>query len=317
MPKRKNKRAKGRGVGGWLTYTALRLLVSVLQMFPVQWSYVTCRIVGDLLYRIDRRHRHRAQEHLRRSFPDWSESEIRRVARLSMRNMVYLGLEVLFTPRLITPNRWRRHITLERMDEPLRLMVERRSAVLLLTGHFGNWEILGYMLATLGLPTVSIARRLDNPRLDKYILGVRERTGQRILDKKGATEKMEQFIADRQAIGFIADQDAGRKGLFVDFFGRKASAYKTIALLAVRYELPIICGYARRTGEGYHFQVGCQRLICPADWVDKEDPVRWITQQYTASLEEMIRQAPEQYLWVHRRWKHRPRGEDQPEDGIA
>jgi KDO2-lipid IV(A) lauroyltransferase len=128
---------------------------------------------------------------------------------------------------------------------------------------------------------------------------------------------MEQFIADRQAIGFIADQDAGRKGLFVDFFGRKASAYKTIALLAVRYELPIICGYARRIGEGYHFQVGCQRLICPADWVDKEDPVRWITQQYTASLEEMIRQAPEQYLWVHRRWKHRPRGEDQPEDGIA
>jgi KDO2-lipid IV(A) lauroyltransferase len=317
MPKRKNKPAKGRGVGGWLTYMALRVLVSILHMFPVDWSYVTCRIIGDLLYRLDRRHRHRACEHLRRSFPDWPEPEIRRVARLSMRNMVYLGLEVLFTPRLITPNRWRRHITLERMDEPLRLMVERKSAVLLLTGHFGNWEILGYMLAMLGLPTVSIARRLDNPRLDKFVLGVRERTGQRILDKKGATEQMEQLIADREAIGFIADQDAGRKGLFVDFFGRKASAYKTIALLAIRYELPIICGYARRIGEGYHFQVGCQRLICPADWADKDDPVRWITQQYTTSLEEMIRQAPEQYLWVHRRWKHRPRGEAQSEDGIA
>ncbi len=317
MPKRKNKRPKGRGLSGWLSWMALRFLTAILHMFPVQWSYVTCRVIGDLLFKFDARHRHRACEHLRLSFPDWSQRKIQRVARHSMRNMVYLGLEVLFTPRLITQNRWQKYVTFERMEDAMRLLLQRKTAVLSLTGHFGNWEVLGYTLATLGFPTVSIARRLDNPRLDAMVLGVREKTGQRIIDKKGATEQMEQLIADHETIGFIADQDAGRKGLFVDFFGRKASAYKTIALLAIRYDLPIVCGYAKRDGDRYHFHIGCERVLMPDQWKQQDDPLRWITQQYTSSLEAMIREAPEQYLWVHRRWKHRPKGEPQPGDGIA
>jgi KDO2-lipid IV(A) lauroyltransferase len=318
MPKRKDKHKRQQGWIGWLQYTGLRLFTALIQSFPISWNYVTCRLIGDLLYFLDRKHRDRAQRHLRLSFPDWPEEKIRKTARRSMRNMVYLGLEILYTPRLITPNLWRRHITLaEGMPETLRLLIQRKRGVLLLTGHFGNWEVLGYMLATLGLPTVSVARRLDNPRVDEFVLGVRERTGQRILDKKGASREMHKLLVNNEAIGFIADQDAGRRGLFVDFFGRKASAYKTIALLAIRYEIPIVCGYSIRDGDRYHFTVGAQRLIYPEQWADADDPVRWITQAYTSALEAMIRRKPEQYLWVHRRWKHRPKGEDQPKDGIA
>ena len=94
----------------------------------------------------------------------------------------------------------------------------------------------------------------------------------------------------------------------MDFFGRKASTYKIIALLAREYNLPIVVGYGRRLDENYHFELGIQRMILPHEWADKEDPVMWITQEYTTALEQVVRSAPEQYLWVHRRWKHRPKG---------
>ena len=317
MPKRKDKHRLQRGPVGWLQYAGMRIFSAIINVFPVEANYGLCRLLGDLMYRFDRRHRERATRHLRLSFPDWPQRRIEKVARKSLRNLVFLGLEVLFTPRLIRPNRWRQYITLERMAETLRLLVERRSGLIMLTGHFGNWEVLGYTLATLGFPTVSVARRLDNPRVDEFVLGVREKTGQRIIDKRGASTMVDPLLQQREAIGFIADQDAGKKGVFVDFFGRKASAYKTIALLAMRHQVPIVCGYARRDGERYHFTIGANRIIHPHEWVDRDDPVRWITQEYTTALEEMVQAAPEQYLWVHRRWKHRPKGEPQPSDGIA
>src|SRR5207302_3983874 len=99
-------------------------------------------------------------------------------------------------------------------------------------GHYGNWEVLGYMLATLGFDTTSVARPLDNRYVNRWLLGVRERKGQRIIDKRGAMTDIAPLLDRGGTVAFIADQDAGRKNLFVDFFGRKASTYKSIGLLA-------------------------------------------------------------------------------------
>jgi KDO2-lipid IV(A) lauroyltransferase len=112
-----------------------------------------------------------------------------------------------------------------------------------------------------------------------------------------------------RALSFIADQDAGRKGLFVDFFGRQASTYKSIGLLAMAKQVPIVVGYAARTRRGFHYRIAIERVIQPHEWAAQDDPLRWITQTYTHALEAAIRRWPEQYLWVHRRWKHRPKGE--------
>jgi KDO2-lipid IV(A) lauroyltransferase len=97
--------------------------------------------------------------------------------------------------------------------------------------------------------------------------------------------------------------------MFVDFFGRKASTYKSIGLLAMQYEVPVIIGFARRTDKPFHFQVGAQDIIHPKDWQNQDDPLRYITQRYTNAIEDMVRKDPAQYLWVHRRWKSRPKGE--------
>ena len=301
----------------YLVYVGVRLFDALVHMFPVDLNYRTGAWMGNVLFALDRRHRKRAIEHLRRSFPDWTEERYREVARASMRSMVYLGLEVLFTTRLITPLTWRRHIELKNMAGPLRMLLEARRGMIMLTGHFGNWEVVGYTLATLGFPTVSIARRLDNPYLDQYVFGIRQRTGQTIIDKRGASSVAPDVLEQKGVVGFIADQDAGKKGSFVDFFGRKASTYKSIALLGIQYEVPIVVGYGRRIEENFRFELGVERVILPSEWADKDDPVTWITQEYTAALEQIVRRAPEQYLWVHRRWKHRPKGEEPSPDGIA
>lgn len=301
----------------YLAYIGLRLFAMFVHMFSLRANYRTARWMGDIFFRLSARHRRRAMEHLRRSFPDWSEEKIYRTARLSLRNLTYLGLEVLFTTRLITPGRWRKHIELTNMSEVIRLLLEQKGPTIFITGHFGNWEVVGYTMATLGFPSVAVARTLDNPYINKYILGVRERTGQTILDKRGATQSADDVFKANGTVCFIADQDAGRKGMFVDFFGRKASTYKSIALLAMQYNAPIVVGYGKRLKEYYRFELGVQRTIYPHEWADKDDPVRWITQEYTKALEDVIRTAPEQYLWVHRRWKHRPKGEPDAVDGIA
>ncbi len=295
-----------------LTYLALRLVSAALHCFPVDLNLRTARLIGRCMYRLDRRHRNRALHNLARSFPEQSEQWREEMARRSMEHLVMLGVEVLFTTRLLRIDTWRRYIELDNLRDTVRLLLQRNQPIVMLTGHYGNWEILGYVLATLGFETVSVARPLDNPYINRWLLGVRERQGQRILDKKGAIAEVGDLLENGGTVGFIADQNAGNKGLFVDFFGRKASTYKSIGLLAMQYSAPVVIGYARRLGDRFRFRLAVQDIIYPSDWANQDDPLFYITQRYTAAIEQFVRDDPGQYLWVHRRWKTRPKGE-QPE----
>jgi Kdo2-lipid IVA lauroyltransferase/acyltransferase len=187
-------------------------------------------------------------------------------------------------------------------------MIEGKSP-LMLTAHYSNFEIIGYMLGLFDFNIYSIARPLDNKFINKYLFSIREKAGQKLIDKKGASEIIEKIIASGAPIGFIADQDAGRKGIFVDFFGRKASTYKSIGLLAITHNLPVGVAYSRRIGNRFYFEIGVQRIIMPEEWADKKNPLEWITAEYTKAIEDFVRDDPSQYWWLHRRWKHRPKEE--------
>ena len=292
-----------------LQYIALRLVSMALHSFPVDANLQTAKFLGGLMYSVDRRHRERALANLRRSFPDMSDRQRHRMARRSMQQLVMLFVEVLFTTRLIRLDTWADYVELGDFRPVLELLLKRNQGLIMLTGHYGNWEILGYVLATLGFETTSIARPLDNPYVNHWLLGVREKQGQRIIAKKGATTEVTEVLDRHGVVGFIADQNAGSKGIFVDFFGRAASTYKSIALLAMQYEVPIVCGYARRLSDRFKFEVGAQDIIRPEEWKTQNDPLRDITQRYTKAIEDFVRRDPGQYLWVHRRWKSRPKGE--------
>lgn len=300
-----------------LAYAALRIVVMFLRSISAAAAYRLAGWLGDMMFRFDRRHRRIVLGHLALSFPDWTEARRQHVARASMRSVLYMGLEVLLTPELIRIDRWHRYVTLKDYHKVARLLIQRRCALVGLTGHFGNWEIASYVSATIGFPGCAVAREIDNPYVNHYVMSVRQRTGQRIIYKKGASEEVQQAMERGEMVSFVCDQDAGRKGLFVDFFGRKASTFKSIALMAMQANVPVLLMCCRRIGEQFQFEIWPQRLILPEEWAHQGDPLRWITQEYTSALEQAVRQYPEQYFWVHRRWKHRPKGEAEDPDGIS
>jgi KDO2-lipid IV(A) lauroyltransferase len=293
-----------------LQYVALRVVAMMLLCWPVGWVLGAAEFLGDFMYAVDVKHRKRALANLAFCFPELSLKERKRIARESMRQLFLLFVEVLFTTRLVRIDTWAKVAELDNFRETLVLLMEKHRGLIMLTGHYGNWEILGYIMATLGFETTSVARPLDNPYVNDWLLGVRERRGQRIIAKTGATDLIPDILKAGGAVGFIADQNAGKKGIFVDFFGRKASTYKSIGLLAMEYDVPVVIGYARRKGSNFTFKVGTQDIIYPEDWKGQERPLEYITQRYTAGVEAFVREDPSQYLWVHRRWKSRPRGEE-------
>ena len=294
-------------------YFGARFAAMMLGVFPINANLKTARDIGSLLYKIDRKHRKRALENLRASFPDKPQKELEEIAERSMQHFISLVMDILFTTRLINVESWYRYVRLDSLGPALRVLLRGQGAIVL-TGHYGNWEILGYTLATMGFETYSIARPIDNPHIDSWLLGVRERRGQIILSKRGVTTTALDVLNKKGVLGFIADQNAGPKGMFVPFFGRLASTYKSIGLLAIEHQVPVIVGYARRRGDQFAFDLGVQDIIYPEDWKNYprdqyKDELHYLTARYTKSIEDFVRGDPTQYLWIHRRWKTRPKDE--------
>ncbi|MBN1391734.1 MAG: lysophospholipid acyltransferase family protein [Sedimentisphaerales bacterium] len=303
---RQKKKKKHNSFKDLLAYLALRVLVVFLYLFDIETNLNTACFLGRLLWKYYHRGRNRALENLRASFPKKDEKWIWDTGRRSFEHIAMLAVDVLFTPRLVKKYNWRNYSRYKNVERTKWLMKEGRG-LLMVTGHYGNFEIMGYLLGLFGFNVYSIARPLDNKFINNYLYGVRRRMGQKIIDKKGAAELINKTASAGANLCFIADQDAGRKGIFVDFFGRKASTYKSIGLIAVTNNIPIGVGYSRRIGNHFYFEIGVNRIIFPEEWADKEDPLEWVTAEYTKAIENFVREDPSQYWWLHRRWKHRPK----------
>ena len=293
----------------WAEYLPARTAATLLNCFPVDQNMQTASTVGRLYFNFSARRRQRAIGNIQSAFPEWSERTCHEVARRSVENMFQLAsVDALVMPRLITPERWPDYFDLGNATDHLHRMMEDRS-MLFITGHCGNWELLGYGMSVIGYPMAALARPLDNPLLNRWLLGLRQAHGLRVLTKWGATPEMQKIISTNGHIGFIADQNAGDSGTFVPFFGRLASTYKSIGLLAMRYELPLLVAMAERVKGRFAYRVHVEDVIEPEDWSDHPDPLYYITARYVHGIEQLVRRAPEQYLWMHRRWKSRPRHE--------
>ncbi len=295
-----------------MVYALVRCVLVVLRCFPVNWNLRTARVFANIWWVLIPRHRDRAIGHVRLAFGDeYSDEEVERIAKSSLKQLAMFAIDFVTVPHLINEYNWRRYVHLNNMGDALRVLLEEKGAMLL-TGHFGNWELAGYLLAMFGFDITAIMRPLDNAYLNQYVVKMRQQKGLELVDKKGATQFAEEILRRGGSLGFIADQNAGSKGQFVDFFDVPASAYKSIGLLAMIHDVPIIVGYATRVGNAFKFEVGVERIILPSEWKSQDKPLPWITQEYTRAIESAIRRAPDQYLWIHRRWKSRPRKETNP-----
>jgi KDO2-lipid IV(A) lauroyltransferase len=294
-------------------YLSMRALAAAMQCVDPEINLKTAGLIGSVFAATGRRRVERAKSHLREAMPDLPESEVERISLESIRWMFRLFLvDALAMPRLVNPSNWHEHVALDDFQSGARILLSDRP-VILVTGHNGNWELLGFTLAAMGFPLTALARPVDNPLIYRWVLGLREARGMRVLTKWGATDRIVSLIesddpADRR-VAFIADQNAGDGGLFVPWFGRMASSYKSIGLLAMRYDLPIVVGTARRLGDRFKYRIELVDQFGPEDWSDAPDPLFYITARYNRGLEKIVRRTPEQYLWIHRRWKSRPKWE--------
>ena len=292
----------------WSQYLGARFAVMGLTCFDVDSNLRLAGSIGRMMYRLDHRHRIRAKAHIRIAFPEKSEVDIEKLVLESFEHFIQLVIEVVHTPRMINRDSWSSRVRLAKMGPAIQ-MLNAGTPLIMLTGHLGNWEVLGYLMAVLGYHMEAIARPLDNPLVNDWLLGIRENKGMTILTKWDASDRMIEVLNSGGALGFTADQNAGDKGMFVPFFGRLASTYKSIGLLAISQNVPIICGYAQRIGAGYHYELGTADIIRPEDWESQPDPLYYVTARYMKAIESMVRACPAQYLWMHRRWKSRPKFE--------
>jgi KDO2-lipid IV(A) lauroyltransferase len=138
-----------------------------------------------------------------------------------------------------------------------------------------------------------------------------------VLAKHGDFDQMQDLMAKGGILATLGDQDAGPRGPFVDFFGRPASTHKVMALLALEYKVPILVMVMPKVGEPMRYQCAIGDFIRPEEYEGRPDAVRAITQRLTTALENLIRQHPEQYFWLHRRWKHQPKAKKQEKAQVA
>lgn len=298
---------KGFGLKAYLAYLGLRSVLALMQIFPIGWNLVTARLIARVWPLVFPRHRQRALAHLAAAYNgELSTRQLARLADECLASVTMFAVEAICLPRVVNQFTWSRFIELKNFDEAVKLMLNGKGAILV-TGHYGSFELIGHLLACLGFRTAAVMRPLDNDYINRYLVESRRTHGLTLLDKKGAMESAESILRDGKLLAFIGDQDAGRKGTFVDFFHQPASTYKSIGLLAMTTGCPIIVGYCRRQGRRARYEIGVERIIQQHQWETQPDPLSWITQEYTTAIESFIRAAPDQYLWIHRRWKSKPR----------
>jgi len=290
-------------------YIPLRIAAALIGCCPVDLNMQSCKLIGDLYYKFNSKRRQRAINNIQASFPELSSSDAADLAKRSMEHMFQLFVaEGVQMPALITPSTWQKYVTFKDINQVTERLA-KSEPVIFITGHSGNWELLGYALSVLGYPIAAVARPLDNPLINDWVLNIRERYGLQVVTKWGGVPILEDLIQANTSVGFIADQNAGDRGMFVPFFGRLASTYKSIGLLAMRYNVPIAAVHAKRIDGRFSYEISMHDFIEPSDWADQPDPLYYITARYNRAMESMIKSAPEQYLWLHRRWKSRPKFE--------
>ncbi len=263
--------------------------------------------LGRLGYFPLRFRRQLVEKHLRWAFPERDDAWIRATARAAY---AHLGREAIATIRLarMTRDDVLARTTVIGLDAFQRALAEGNGLVLA-SGHVGNHEIGAAALSARGIPLDLVVQRQANPLFDASLIGSRKRLGLGVIDRSHATKLAIKALRGGRAVAFAADQNAGKAGIFVPFFGKPASTHRGAAVFAVKTGAPLFLGTSLRKGNEY--EVLLQRVDVPREG-DLDDVVYRLTLAFTQRLEAVVRQAPEQYLWLHRRWKTRPPEETHP-----
>ncbi|MBI4536870.1 MAG: lysophospholipid acyltransferase family protein [candidate division NC10 bacterium] len=281
-------------------------LGALLACLPARLAYALGEGAGALAYRWDRRHREVAQENLAQAFPEMRPIEVERLARAVFSTLGRSAVDVARSGRLLRTSGMDA-VILEGFERLISAR-DRGRGVLLIAAHFGPWEILPLVAALRYEPIHLVARPLDNPWLDAYLATLRRRGENHIIRKQEGLQTILRVLRDGGTVGMLIDQHIREQdGVVVPFFGRPASTVPAAALVALRSGAAVLpAAILREAGPGrYRVRIGEEVTLTRSK--DLKTDLVENTARFTAAMEAMIRQRPEQWFWVHRRWKtHHP-----------
>lgn len=293
-------------VSHFLVYVVLRVLVSIIQALSMETCAGIVRLVAYLLCDVVKFRAATIDENLKIALPNSTPQERHKIARRMWRHLLMMVLETIHAPRKIHDTNWRKFVVINNRRAIVTAMLLPRPKVIV-TAHFGNFEIAGYLTGLLGFRTHTVARTIDNPFIDAYVNRIREAKGQYMLPKVGSAPQADGVLATGGMLVLLGDQHAGPKGCWVDFMGRPSSCHKALALFTLVSKAPMVAVYCKRTTGPMRFELGMAGLMDPNQPAPELAGVKQLTQWYNQVLEREIRQEMHQYWWVHRRWRDEPR----------
>lgn len=283
-------------------------VLQALRWLPLSLARLLASALADSVRLVTARWKRIAAINLGIAFPEWSEQRKAETIKASYRNLGANALALARLPRLNEGNisEWIRYDGLEHYAAAL----EKGSGVIFLTAHLGLWELSAAAHAIYGHPMWSMVRPLDNPYLDRFVEARRNLFGNRTIRKQGSAREVLSVLRSNGAVGILADQNAaGTDGVFVDVFGKTASATSGVAQLAARTGAAVVPGFAVWSEKEERYILRFWPPLKLADSGDRDKDVSENTQRCQSAIESAIREYPDQWLWVHRRWKRRPEGQ--------
>jgi KDO2-lipid IV(A) lauroyltransferase len=291
-----------------LQYVAALALLKTFGWMPRFAAYPAAEIVAMLGFRFAKRQREAGLQNLQMAMPALNSEERLRILRDSFSNLGRLLVEFSHFPFLNKQN----IANLVRYDglEHYQNAVQRGKGVLFLTAHFGSWELSCFAHSLYGNPMKFVVREIDNGRVENLIERYRGLAGNTPIDKRNASRDILKALRNNETIGILVDQNTTRdEGIFVDFFGIPAATTPAIATLALRTGAAVVPGFLIWDADTRKHRLHFDPAVDLISTGDSTRDVLENTRAFNRILENMVRQYPDQWLWIHRRWKTRPEGE--------
>jgi KDO2-lipid IV(A) lauroyltransferase len=284
-------------------YTAVRVLIAVVRVLPESLVERLGTLLGSTFYALDRPHRRVAEQNVAAAFPARPEAERRQIVRAAFAHFGRLLFALLKFSTLSNDELLAR-VEFEG-EERVRAAYAHGKGVLFVTGHFGFWELQAMVHALRLQPMAVLARALDNHRLNALLEGIRTRTGNSVIYRKGTIRRAMRLLLAGEGVGVLIDQHImSRDAIYVDFFGRPAATTSAVAALALRTGARVVPLFALPLGNGRYRMVYEHAVEPPGP--DVQNQVHEFTQRCTDVLEMYVRRHPELWLWMHRRWRDSP-----------
>ena len=289
-------------------YLIARSLLTLFGRLPLRAALFVGSELGRAGYYFSGRLRRTGLRNLELAFPELDQNERRRLLRGCFENLGrLLGI---FSQFATADSRTLQSLIECEGLEHIDTARARGRGIILFTGHVGAWELSSFALSLFGYPLSFLVRRIDNPKIETLVEARRARRGNRTIDKRSAAREMFQIMQDGGTLGILVDLNTlDREGIFVDFFGVPASTTFMLAKLALRTDAAVLPVFAPWDPERRRFLLKIDEPLSVEQSGDDEEDVRRLTQLFTGVVEKYVRRYPDQWLWIHRRWKTRPPGE--------